>query len=460
MTTNTAIYMSVIDNNLFTGMENTPSYLNDKLAELGGIEIGQAYRNGSNFRQRINSDINQRGPIVDCREIPGYDETGVTDSYAAIVSGLAHVASLGGGTLLIPGTPSISAGIVINVNGVSLSGGGMDATILTATFGTGNIITVDTCGSVTISDMIITSSVARTSGACIRMTNSHNCTIERIRVDTPSYDAFILDGGASQFLYTIRDFEINGGFRGIVIGTDSTLPQDIWIQRGIIAGTTDAALHMIHASGIYVNSVDITQCKYGVYTTPASGQYVVAFFANQLFADTSDTSGWVIAPASGAIVAGWSCSNCWSCGADGAAIHDAGIVIDGTSGGSIYGISFQGALIMNNRGPGVLILGSSARKISFMGGCQIGGNSAYSAGTRHGVEIGADVSDITITGNMIGAVQIFAPPAGPDSHGYGVLINAGTSTRCMVRHNNLHGNVTGTVIDGSSGTNSIGDNVP
>jgi hypothetical protein len=76
-------------------------------------------------------------------------------------------------------------------------------------------------------------------------------------------------------------------------------------------------------------------------------------------------------------------------------------------------------------------------------------NSQAGSGAKHGIEIGADVSQFHISGGTCGLGGEFAT----NNQAYGININTGSSDYYSITGVNVLGNVTGGITDSGSGTN-------
>jgi hypothetical protein len=331
-------------------------------------------------------------------------------------------------------------------------GAGRGATTIRGTFVGGDIIRVGdgvaNPNNCRISDLSIDSTVAKTSGAAIRFRNGHNLGASRIRMDGNLFWGFQFDGGAQQFLYFLNDFEINSPNVGIIMGEDGTLPQDVWVRDGIIAGATSDGILLRHVSGYYIDAVDILGCARGLTTFPDTGKMVAAGICNRIICDTCDENGFHLLTNGGGVFDS-TFNNCWasSNGVSNLGVtQNNGIYFSGGSG-SINGISFNGGRVTNNKGAGVKNNDGSTN-IHF-NGMQVFSNSTVGSGQRSGYEIGAGVSDWSIIGGKSGAGGLFG---GGNNQRYGIEVAAGSSDRYVVQGVNLMGNVTGPMLDGATGT--------
>ncbi len=370
----------------------------------------------------------------------------VTDDKAAIQAAIDAVSTAGGGVVHLPaGNYKIFSGLSFSGSDVSIVGDGWGATKLICTFASGDILALGdgtaNPNNCTISDLTITSTVPKTSGAAIVMRNAYNCKAERFRIDDNMYDGLVIDGGAGQFINHIDRFVINSGRRGIVLSRDGTLPQDVFISNGVVANCTDAGLYMRHCSGIYFTYVDFLTCNKGITSFPALGERVVAIFMSGVIADSTASHGWEITT-NGGLVGEWILTNCWasSCGS---VSSDAGMRIDEGSG-TIDGISVSNASITWGQGYGVL-LGPSENV--YFSNPRIHCNSR--AGSVDGFAVLSGVSKWGILGGAIGLGGIFTT----NNQRYGIFINTGSSDNFSIIGVNLTGNTTGSLSDGSTGTN-------
>lgn len=123
------------------------------------------------------------------------------------------------------------------------------------------------------------------------------------------------------------------------------------------------------------------------------------------------------------------------------------------------GITFTGAFnnmaivtnadVRGNYYHGILIDGSGGVDIQ---NARCTANGIAQTGWYHGLVTGANVSDVTIMGGKFGG-DIHGQGTG--TQGWGILFSAGSGDKFIVQGVDATGNVTGGIVDGSTGTNKI-----
>lgn len=108
------------------------------------------------------------------------------------------------------------------------------------------------------------------------------------------------------------------------------------------------------------------------------------------------------------------------------------------------GTTFLGCMFANSGGNGA-VLSAGATYTKFIG-CHVIANSLTTANAAHGINVAAGVSDFSIIGCTITNGWGFA-----GSQGYGIVINAGASTRYQIIGNSVVGNGLAGISDGATG---------
>jgi len=372
---------------------------------------------------------------------------GTTNDRAAIQAAIDAVGAAGGGIVYVPpGDYILNSGLAWTASDVNLVGAGMGATRLICTFASGDIVTIGNGianpNNCSVSDLSITSNVVKVGGAALVMRNAYNCRFLRFRLEANMYEGVVVDGGSGQFINYIDDFIIDSGLHGIVLSRDGTLPQDVFIQNGVIANCTGSGLFMKHCSGVYCTYLDLLTCQRGVYTLPSVGQRVVAVFMDGVIGDTCVENGFDITT-NGGLVADWIMSNCWGA-SNGQTTGQNGLRI-AAGAGTVSGINISNSLFFNNGGDGILLLSCSDIHLSNVS-CHV--NSKTVPGNKHGLEVAAGVSQWSVTNGNFGTAGLFST----NDQGYGIFIAAGASDNYQIIGTNCIGNVTGAILDGGSGT--------
>lgn len=344
-----------------------------------------------------------------------------TDDKVAIQATIDAIAAAAGGIVYFPqGKYVIASALAWTASSVTLKGANRLASQIIASFAAGDIITVGSAATnpnnCEICDLLIGTSVTRTSGAGIRFKNGHNLSIYRIRSEN-MFTHVTFDGGANQFIYTLSDFEFNNGGRGIFLGSDGTLIQDIFIDGGLLSGMTGDGVTFKNVSGLYMSRVDAINCKNGYSSFPLTGEVCTACWFSEVLADTCTDTGWLIQNGGG-IVASWHLWACWASTCGGTNVNTQGFLFSNGTGTTRV-INMDNPVAIANAGNGMSFLGVESLTIT---NPNVGGNSLGASGTRPGIQIGTGMAQWTITGGKVG---IGAPYSVAASQSYGISISAG-----------------------------------
>jgi len=326
------------------------------------------------------------------------------------------------------------------LDGTCLIGAGRTQTVLSTTLTTGETIKVNGKSNVKIESLMFLPGTSMSSGAVIAITNSHYVLMRDFLIYGDFYDGIVIEGGASQFITQINEFEIgNNKGSGIKVGV-AALTQDTFISGGVIASSQIAGILLVYASGVFVSDVDIISCQYSVLTFPAAGQYVTAFYCTEVFADTSTIHGFALFDNGGGVgdvnlVNSWAATN-----------GQHGLM----TGANLDGLTVVGSRFLNNQRNGVYLQGG--KNINFSGN-QIYMNSMAATASYQGVLVDASTSHFILNSNRIGGPVGHIGTVATNRQGYGILIGAGTADYEVITGNDLTGNFTGAYSSGATGTN-------
>ncbi len=336
-----------------------------------------------------------------------------------------------------------SAAIAITRSGVTIQGAGKGVTIIEPSTAIGDCFTIGTVAgidTVAIRGMTIKPSVAKTSGAAIRLIEIANIIVlDDIYVfggyNGIAFEANNTNQSIDQQLSNFYIRDCTGA--GILCGGGTGMPNDIFLLQGVLSNC-NIGMKFTSVSGLYVHDVDaVGSTTQGVLFAPAAGQKVIFGFFTDVLSDTSGAAGWHF-NASGT-VANISCTDCWSAGNAGS-----GVVFSA----AVYGMSWKGGKIRNNVQHGVSFLVGG--KISFSE-AQIFNNSRVTSAAYDGVNIASGATDVTIRGCFIGSGGYDFAVGGTNNQRYGInLVASGTTANIIITENNLTGNVTGAMFDGTT----------
>ncbi|AXI03831.1 right-handed parallel beta-helix repeat-containing protein [Aquirhabdus parva] len=334
-----------------------------------------------------------------------------------------------------PGIYLLNSTINVNKSNLNLIGSGKGATTLTSGNATQDIITVSALSNNNvIRSLSITSKVAKTGGAAISVSNCHDVRISDIRIDNV-YNGIVFDGGAQQYLYFLDNFEINGGYIGVLVGP-STNVQDLWIDSGSIANTTNDGVLLLRVTGIYMSKVDIMGAqKHGLEMYPPTGFYVSGFFTNVL-CDTCANHGWAIGT-NGGTTAEVLMTDCWgsSCGNGTTQYH--GLYVDeGVSGGRVSVVKINGGSFMNNWNNGIKLQKGDAVTLS---GTQVLCNNVSQTASVGGLQVSNAFGNVNITGGFYANAGLEFT----NRQNYGISIDSGYSGLCSILGSHVTPNLIG-----------------
>lgn len=362
---------------------------------------------------------------------------GIADDTAAFVAALAT-----GDTVYAPSGTYKASG-TLTVGSQMLYGDGMERSIIKASTGTQNIISIPALypGHAKIQDISFDNSVIPTSGSAIKI-QSGNVTLSSIRI-RHSYNGIEIDTASGVMMNNIwnenyynyglwahnsndiflTDFIFNSGW------DEADKPNAIGIRL------TDKVEAFIAENGDVLlgkRGLETGCTSYTVGNRPAYNRFTDVYFdsandAHGVFLDRMVMTKF---------------TNCWFSNRPG----------NGCFVGNINDVSFVNCEFANSGQHGCLV-DQLSKRIKF-NACSFIGNSASSGpGVCHGLAIGPNTTDFeiigcTATNGIVGGSQ-----------GWGIIVNAGSSNRYSIVHNLVSGNATGGVSDaGSGGSKTVGSN--
>lgn len=400
------------------------------------------------------------GPYLNINDYGG--GTGVADNSTAFNLALADCKAGDGGIILFgKGSYTFTQGVTIDGAGCSVQGAGQRATnlIFNPAGHTGDFITMAEYGN-TVSDLGFYSKVTNgtavwtdgfalavgdgTKGAnygvfrdlyfegvpgAVYVYNSIETRFENLFILNPTDTIAVkCDDGLGETPKPVFGVRMEN----IVVGydnADNTGTDSFWIGRGCntisishssVAGGTSAenpsGKHCIHVKdGVQVVVLDDFECVFSREGAYFEGANVIRA-VNSVFGSTTSENG---------------------------------VSISTSFTGNL---AFTNNDIRQNAKHGILVNGG--KDVVITGGV-VGNNSQEAAGSYNGIAVHKNVSHFTITGVRSGTIVL---PSGMPSatQKYGISIGSGGSADYfVVTGNNLTGNVTGGLNDGSSGTNKV-----
>ena len=369
---------------------------------------------------------------------------GAQDDTTYIQAAINSLSSTGGTVYLPPGTYRTTAALTLNTNGVTLLGAGRQATIIQGSAAAINIIVIGNYSTLTknnrVSNLQITSSVVKTAGAAILVRNGHQTDIDRVTLMSNMYYGFQFEGGSSQYIYHLSEFEINSGLNGIIVGHEyasysGSICQGLVCRDGDIANVTGVAIKLEHISGGFFRNVDVISSYEGVGMLPPTGCAVQACWFDTVLGDTCTNNGWEMTPSGTGFVKEIMLVSCWA-----SSNTNYGILIDSSAGaGLISGVTLTGCRLTGNYKTGLYITaGVKAISISNL---HCIGNSRSGSGSYHGVYLATGVDGVNFNGGVCGAGGLYT-----NYQSYGIYFE-GTATNCSIVGVNVSGNITGGIRD-------------
>lgn len=398
------------------------------------------------------------GPYLNINDYGG--GTGVADNSSAFNAALADCKAGDGGIILFgKGSYTFTQGVTIDGAGCSVQGAGQRATNLVYNAATGNFITMAEYGN-TVSDLGFYSKLDEgdpvwtdgfalavgngTTGAsygvfrdlyfegvpgAVYVYNSSETRFENLYILNPTDQyAVKCDDGLGETpkpVYGVR-------MQNIVVGYDdaeNTGTDSFWIGRGC-------------------NTISISNSAVagGTSSTNPSGKHCIHVKDGAQFVELNDFE--CVFSKEGAYFEGGTVIRSVN-GVFGSTTSDNGVGISTNFTGNL---AFVNNDIRQNAKHGILVNGG--KDVVITGGV-IGNNSQDSPGAYHGIAIHKDVTHFTITGVRSGTILL---PGGMPSatQKYGIYISpSGAADYFVITGNNLTGNLTAGLSDGSSGTNKV-----
>ena len=377
--------------------------------------------------------------------------------YASPQAAIDAAKAAGGGLVHFPcGTTTLSTGLVVDAAGVTLDGCGPKGTVLQASFATGNIISLGNstaayspCGGVR--DLMIGSTVARTSGYAIAVNGCEQGILDNLRIQTNGGHGIRFGDGMGHLaaIFSVRavDIEIHGAFTAIQIdGSNDRYFTDLWLRGDGAAGSRGIAI--TESGGDWFKDVEAVVFEIGVSVAPPAGKWVAWMNFNNVLADSNTLDGFLFG-GSGAIT-GISCERCWASSNGISTLNGRGFQIDLGSG-----LSFVDSRVIDNGGHG-LAAGPGASDIAISGGIFTGNCFASNCptGFAHGIIL-TGTNGIRIQGVRSGQSM-----GAPNKQGYGIFLNTGCDNY-IVTGNDTRLNVSGGILNvpGTAANRLVNNNI-
>jgi hypothetical protein len=323
------------------------------------------------------------------------------------------------------GTVTISKPTAIIFNGGLFSGA-----VITPASTTGDIFNVVSSGFYT-SNMVIVSTVARTSGAYLNLTNSSFCFINGFRFARP-YIGIEMNGGSinticnGQFRSVTSDSVASGG-AGIYIGR-TALGVANNITNVVMDTDLGATVALMPTYGIAVQSsdaliidgCDIIRSGKALAFIPGAGQVVANGYCSNSYFDNSSYGFFAANAGTGAIVRN-QFINSWT-----SSSLSFGAILQASAPGYIKGTTFlnhQAVLCLNS---GIYVTNGNSEDTVIDGGY-------FAANTNNGIIFDTGCKKFTVRNVRSGASNDFT------GNNIGMIIGSGC-TEYRVEANNFVGN--------------------
>lgn len=387
-----------------------------------------------------------------------------TDDYIHIQAAIDACEDAGGGTVVLPaGSYKTSDTLTIKATGVHLVGVGREATRL---YGSSNSVSLILIGGMDNADVF-------------------RCSVKEMTMDTCNIGVEISIRTAQCL---IEDVNFASVTQAVVIHGDyTTNPRRDAINHSLsrleIEGASGIAIEIYHCGDIYLEEIQTpslnTTTGYGVVIdsgvtalyasrlniTGGIGGILIRdergispnptgkitrpqqLYFNQCLGDTTQQFGIQIEAGDQITFV-----DSWGCGAQ---VGNGIVIGDGTD--SCHQIAFVAPRVIGNAKHGMKVVsGNTNLRLQVSDGHFIS-NGTSAADTYNGIEIEAVTKHVTLTGNHCynDTVQGYGT-----NQKYGINLETGDSDYIIIQSNNLHGNATGGIFDGSTGTNKqVGNNL-
>jgi hypothetical protein len=370
----------------------------------------------------------------------------------AFTAAMLYFSTNGGGTLQIPpGQYTITGTVYCDTSGVEILGAGAAATVIRYT-GTGSAFEFASTHFSGVKSLQILHTNNASTGYAVRFikTETTGCFFSFAK------DLYIVNPFNGIEILTCTETRVSGihlrsargdygiRFRGTGSGFDGSYRAVISDVVCDVAGNGNTVIKWIcHDSWAYSLVVSKVTGLYGGValvmqdTANTGSSYPIWCFAEDLEADHNSLAGVLLFSGEG-----FFCVHSWI----GSTTAGSGVVVDAGFRGEV---SLTSSRVMGCYFHGVLIQAGPVNvRIS---GCMIGDNGVQAPNVHHGIAVVGGASRFFITNNTIGDL----PGVAGNSQAYGIFLLAGATTDYIISDNELTGNMTGAIDDGSTGTNGL-----
>ena len=376
-----------------------------------------------------------------------------SDATTAIRNAIAAAAGGGGGEIMFPaGNYGVSGTIAITSAAITLIGEGPDASVITASATTGDVVSFGPspgftpCGG--IRGLSIKSSVTRTAGAALTIDGCQDGEFQNFKLATRGGDGIhISPTGHLAAALHFSDFRIasTGAFNGILVQGPYS---DRYFRSGWINGDGTAGsrgINIQNSNGDWYTDIETVGSEFGVLINPGPGQGVIWGHMMNVLADQNTSQGFRITSSGNGFIWGMTFTAPWASGNGNTSTNGRGFYI-----GSGAGLLIENPRVMNNGGHGIEIAGGTGVKI--LGGF-ISANSQQSGGSFDAINVNSGASSFQVIGATTGGI-------GTVPQRYGINIGAG-SDNFLVQGDDFTGaNTAVQVTPGASSTRRFLGNLP
>lgn len=373
---------------------------------------------------------------------------GTTDDTAAIQQAIDDLPASGGCVFVPPGTYSVSSSLALS-EGAELCGAGSGSIIRASSAALGIDIIKIGDGSATLSfaavrHLKVTSNGQKTGGAGIALNKAYRVWLESLSLEFQYRGVYIQNSTAIWLKNSdIRDTKENA------ITIESALGQGFeWYIDSVLCDNptvTNIGTGLLWNGGesLHVSHSNFQRFTNGfVVNTTAGRESRFAFIEGMICDFSSDNNVRITNTGSGATVA-LTFTNSWS-----GTATNYGVLVDRPGAGIVQGVRWVGGKVFHNGLAGFRLAGGQDVHIS---DCDIIANSQTVSAARHGVEVGSNSNEFSVTGCRIGGGYQQG-----DTQGYAIHIDAGTSDYYILTNNDCHGNNnTPKINDNGTGVNKV-----
>jgi len=385
-------------------------------------------------------------------DVRGYGAIGdgSTDDTAAIQAALDVVDTAGRGTVYLPtGTYKITEALTVPGE-IKIYGDGWNRSRILTTHATDDIFSMTSVSRILITGFELYSNVTRTAGSAFAISGGGQVQIRDIRALATGHLMIASSATKIHMEDTHMLTNVTGGFNGGVKLTSvtSTDFDNVFITYGnetpydpafrIETGCDTISLRFsgnAPGGGGTGNMIGLRLLNSGAGTPPRWVKCVNCYFEGGTSADFANAEDGIV------VTSGT------SLGLVDTYVSGSKMGLRVTAGN---GIRVIGGEYFRNGQHGIFINGGDDIHVI---GAMVANNSAETAETYDGINIGADVDNFSLIGNTVGRVTNVGASA--IKHRYDILVTAGTSNNYKIIGNTVKDGATATLLDNGTGTSKI-----